>query len=48
MGRRDLALMGSFSSLCLQEHEGYFCLVFLYCLAVGINRQEEEGYLTMQ
>ena len=43
MGKRDLALMGSFSSLCLQDHELYFQLVFLYCLVMGVNRWEEEG-----
>ena len=43
MVRRDLALMGSFSSLCLQEHEWYFWLVFLYSLAVGVNMCEGEG-----
>ena len=43
MGRRDLALMGSFSSLCLQEHEWYFWMVFLYCLVAGVNRWDEQG-----
>ena len=42
-GQRDLAFMGSFSSLWLQEHEWYFWLVFPNCLVVGVNRWEEEG-----